>query len=189
MHMLSAVHQLDFHITKALVDFGIAHPLFGLLAYISAEELILLIILALVWMWYWPTSEHRKLGHRKIVVLTLLSIVFALAAKTAITLVYFRARPFITHPEILALPVHVDPASFPSGHSLIAWTIVASIWFGGLRKQGFWLGVLAVFVSLGRVAIGVHYPTDVIGGAVIGIGIAWFLHRESSSLKRYLPAS
>ena len=185
--MIAAVQQFDYGLTKWLVDFGIAHPAFGFAAYFAAEYLILVMFLGLIWLWYRPAPESKHMSNRKAVVLALLGVVFAIALKTVIAMFILRARPFVSHPEILALPLNLDQPSFPSAHALIAATVCVSVWLSGMRRLGWILAAVTLLVMFGRVATGVHYPTDVLGGALLGIFLGWLMHRESSSLKRYLP--
>ncbi len=185
--MLDAVRELDWSVVRGLVDYGLGHTWFAYTAYFFAEFLILVFPVALFFLWRWPERAARRHGNQKTVVLALLCIVFALAIKTVVSLVFFRERPFVSHPELVALPLHLDSASFPSGHSLFVFAVAGSLWFSRLRRLRWVLLAAACLVGFGRVAVGVHYPTDVLGGALFGLGTAWFLHRESSSLKKYLP--
>jgi undecaprenyl-diphosphatase len=79
-----------------------------------------------------------------------------------------RTRPFIAHPKDshLFIPGSHD-ASFPSDHATAAFAIAVSIWLRHRRAGWLALG-LATLVSVSRVAVGTHYPTDVLGGAVLG---------------------
>ncbi len=62
--------------------------------------------------------------------------------------------------------------SFPSGHTCASiGAALACIRFW--RKWGIPLVILAVLISLSRLYVGVHYPTDVLGGAVVGAFAAW----------------
>lgn len=185
--MFTAVAHLDYVVTKALVDFGIQHPTFGFVAYFSAEYLIVVMFLGLAWLWYRPAPVSRHMSNRKAAVLALLGVVFAIALKTVIAMVLFRARPFVTHPDILALPLNIDPPSFPSAHTLIATVVLVSIWLSGMKRLSWILLGVTLLIMFGRIATGVHYPTDVLGGAILGSLLGWLMHRESSSLKRYLP--
>jgi undecaprenyl-diphosphatase len=91
-----------------------------------------------------------------------------------------RARPFessVTTRVIDRLPV---TASFPSGH---AATAVA----GAVSLSRLWptarvaLWALAALVALSRIYVGVHYPLDVMGGAVLGAACAWVAARVTTA--------
>ena len=79
-----------------------------------------------------------------------------------------------------------DGATYPSGHGVLArlYAIVLADLMPDKRRDIFARGDR---FAQGRVINGVHYPSDILGGIFIGLGIDWYLHREASSLKRYLP--
>ncbi len=90
-----------------------------------------------------------------------------------------RARPFlVSKPLPLLHPLWSTP-SFPSGHAVLAWAVVAHLfvvapWFGIVSIP------IAFIICLSRVLVGVHYVSDVIAGACLGIGGSllltwWFL--------------
>lgn len=186
--MLPAVHEIDIAIVRSLLEYGQDNTWFALLGYFLAQELILVIVVAVYVLWRYPEPVSHRHGNQKAVVLALLTTVMALALKTLIASVLYRARPYISHPDLFVFPmVRVDPPSFPSAHTLVAFALAGSLWFSGIKKLGGGLLLIATLVAFGRVAVGVHYPSDVIGGAVIALATAWFLHRESSSIKQYLP--
>lgn len=78
-----------------------------------------------------------------------------------------RERPYITHSAIECASAPLDRYSFPSGHTLhaVSFTILLTQyvpeWTGALA-------VLALSIALSRVILGLHYPTDVAAGAVLG---------------------
>lgn len=185
--MLSALADFDFRVLEKAVSLTNQCDWLRLIAYFSAEFLILFFPFLLFMLWQWPEAQSRHHGSRKAVVLASVSVAVALALKSLISFAWGRERPFIAHPELLVLNLKVDPVSFPSGHTLIAFTIACSLLFSGYRKIGALALFLAFMVGLSRVLLGVHYPFDVLAGAFIGVIVAWGLHRESSSLKRYLP--
>jgi len=83
-----------------------------------------------------------------------------------------RERPFISYPDTISMTTRpLDRYSFPSGHTLhaVLFTIIAVAWFPALAAV---LVPLAVLIGLSRVILGLHYPTDVIVGAVIGWSLA-----------------
>ncbi len=96
----------------------------------------------------------------------------ALLAAQVISHLWERPRPYIAHPgdAHLFVPASHDP-SFPSDHATAAFAIAVSIWLRHKRAGAVAL-VLAVLVSVGRVAVGTHYPSDVLGGAALGTAVA-----------------
>ena len=64
-----------------------------------------------------------------------------------------------------------DTTSFPSGHSVGAaafWATAAVLLLPKLGKRAWWLLLLAPVVALSRVLLGVHYPSDVVAGLLVG---------------------
>lgn len=86
-----------------------------------------------------------------------------------------RARPYAAHPgdAHLYVPASHDP-SFPSDHATAAFAIAMAIWLRN-RAVGAFALALAALLSLSRVAVGVHYPSDVVVGALIGSAAALLL--------------
>ena len=62
--------------------------------------------------------------------------------------------------------------SFPSGHTGSSFAAAVVLFYRMPKKYGIPALVLAVLISLSRVYVGVHYPTDILAGALIGAGIA-----------------
>jgi undecaprenyl-diphosphatase len=82
-----------------------------------------------------------------------------------------RPRPYQCHQGVVCLVPPLDQYSFPSGHTLhaVAFSIVAGAYFPPLTPA---LAGFTLLVSLSRVTLGLHYPTDVAAGAAIGALIA-----------------
>ena len=80
---------------------------------------------------------------------------------------FVRERPFIRHAGISLAGAPLDRYSFPSGHTLhaVAFTWLAVAAFPVL---GFVLLPLALAIAASRVVLGLHYPTDVLVGALLG---------------------
>lgn len=83
-----------------------------------------------------------------------------------------RPRPFSTFTEIIPLITPPVDFSFPSGHTSSSFA-VAFVLFALLpRRWGVGALVTAALISLSRLYLGVHYPTDVLTGVLIGYGVA-----------------
>jgi undecaprenyl-diphosphatase len=82
-----------------------------------------------------------------------------------------RLRPFNTHPGVIARAPPLDEYSFPSGHTLhaVSFSIVAIAWFPSLAAP---LAGFTLLVAISRVALGLHYPTDVLAGIALGTTLA-----------------
>jgi undecaprenyl-diphosphatase len=99
-----------------------------------------------------------------------------------------RARPTVRYPEPHAL-VHVpSDHSFPSGHATIAFACAGVLsWFAPRLAPAFFL--LAAAIAWSRVYVGVHYPLDVLGGALLGLLIARALRWLATTRRRSLRAT
>jgi membrane-associated phospholipid phosphatase len=93
-----------------------------------------------------------------------------------------RERPFVTYPDITKKSDAGSP-SFPSGHTSSAFATATSLslafskWYVIVPSYGW-----AATVGYSRMHLGVHYPSDVLAGAVIGAGSAWLTHYLNKKL-------
>jgi membrane-associated phospholipid phosphatase len=94
-----------------------------------------------------------------------------------------RSRPFETYPFIEKESAGGSP-SFPSGHTSEAFALATSVsltypkWYI-IAPSFLWAGA----VGYSRMDLGVHYPSDVLAGAILGAGCAWLTLRVNKMLK------
>ena len=93
-----------------------------------------------------------------------------------------RPRPYVAHPDPPPL-LHAGDGSFPSGHAAtsFAGAALVSRYLPGGRPVLF--GV-AVAVAFSRLYVGVHYPSDVVAGAALGLLVATALPLLAAALPR-----
>ena len=79
-----------------------------------------------------------------------------------------RERPCKNPQFPQALIAAPDPWSFPSGHTTSAFSVASMLWY--IEHAWFWpFMIFAWFVGISRMYLGVHYPSDVVFGAMLGM--------------------
>ncbi|MHB1570913.1 MAG: phosphatase PAP2 family protein [Solirubrobacteraceae bacterium] len=164
----SVAHSLNHFL---VLNDGVEDPL---LAYVQVSEALFLGMLVLVIAF----ARHARFAAvRRTAVAAGLSAGLGLLVGKIITEFYYRPRPFVAHPHAVHLFVpHAADASFPSDHATASMAIAVAILLRGRFRWGSIVFVFAAILCFGRVALGFHYPTDVIGGAAIGTAAAGLLY-------------
>jgi len=145
---------------------------------------VLVVLVALTFLIQW--REHRQ-ERRNGAVLSTAAAPLALLLAQPISHLVDRARPYVAHPAHTHLLLSRSPdASFPSDHATGAFALAFGIWLYD-RTIGTVLLVIAALLAFSRVYVGMHYPGDVLGGAVLGIGVAALLYLLSP-VRRLLEA-
>ena len=80
-----------------------------------------------------------------------------------------RTRPCDVNTAIQLLISHPTDYSFPSGHTAASFTAVAALYFSGDKKIWKAAIVLGILIAFSRMYLYVHYPTDILGGILVGI--------------------
>lgn len=127
---------------------------------------ILLGILLLFW------KDTRKNGFGILLVLLLGFLVGNLFLKPLIA----RPRPFYANPAVQLLIPPPGGYSFPSCHTLPSFGAAVYVYLTS-RKWGTAALVLAVLIGFSRMYLYVHYPSDVLAGALIGTGLAFLVKK------------
>ena len=119
------------------------------------------IVIALIMM---CRKSTRKAGF-----LAIISMIVTALLTMVIKITVTRPRPYVIMEMLSPLLISSDPNSFPSGHTSSAFA-VGIVWLTLLPKV--WMKVvaviLAVIMGISRIYVGVHYPSDVLFGAVVG---------------------
>ena len=162
---------MDWSLLHSLNDFlfhhdGVEDPL---LFYINVSEALFAATLAIIFL---AARGPRFAEWRRAGVAAVLSAGLALAVGKVISELVDRSRPFVADPHGVHLfSGHAADPGFPSDHATAAFAIAVAI---VLRKRGWGIVALAAatVLSVGRVALGIHYPSDVLAGAALGAAAA-----------------
>lgn len=117
-------------------------------------------------LFYFLTRKRQKEAF--VALAGLVSVSLAALASTVLKFWIDRPRPFITHDFVEKLSTGGSP-SFPSGHTTDAFALAIVI---TLLTRRWWIAlpifIWAALVGYSRIHLGVHYPSDVVAGALIG---------------------
>ncbi len=104
-----------------------------------------------------------------------------------------RTRPYITYPDINPYQ-HLNDPSFPSGHTSYAFCLATTLSI----EYSKWYVIVPSYawsasVGYSRMYLGMHYPSDVLAGAIVGAASAWLSYKGTQFLlhkrnKRVQPA-
>lgn len=174
---LALIHQITALDDRTLIwlnQFMYRWPLFdAAVAWMLDANIIKFVPMLLVVCWLWFDRKPKQIFTRQILVESILISIGALFVGRAFALALpFRDRPFL-RPELHFItplePVLRSWSSFPSDNAVLAFALAASI-FRLSPRLGIWAFFHAiVFISLPRLYFGLHHPSDLLGGAVIGI--------------------
>lgn len=145
--------------------------IFDNLTVFFASYLQYFLIVAFFLFLYFPAYEKRQ----KIYIfwVTVVSIIVArLGITEIIRFFYHRSRPFLAyqlHPLILE-----NEWSFPSGHSTFFFAMAGAIYIYN-KKWGIGFFIAALLMNISRIVAGVHYPSDILSGMIIGILVAYII--------------
>lgn len=140
-------------------------------------------LITLLW-WIWFRGGPTQQRDREIVIATLVSAFCVLVLGRFLAhWLPFRLRPIVNPELALRFPMSEEDllirtwSAFPSDHAML-WAAVTT----GVMLAAFWLGLLALvyavlIVSMARVYLGLHYPTDILVGAAMGIAFSLLLNQ------------
>lgn len=141
------------------------------------------LLLLLIYLWFeGRTRANRELNQRA-VIRVIVAYLLANAIVKGCNLVYFRPRPFSTQ-EVNLLFYRPSDSSLPSNPAAVGFAFTAVIWQRN-RNLGAVMGLLACLFALARIYCGVHYPLDVVSGALVGVFAAYVTLRAERLLSSF----
>ena len=135
-------------------------PIMVLITHLGDMGLIWIVLSAVFLIF----KKTRKTG-----IMTSTALVFDLVAVNVLLKnLVARVRPYEVIEGLSILIEKQSDFSFPSGHTAASFGFVSVLWFNKNKKLWLPLTLLAVLISYTRLYVGVHYPTDILGGMLVG---------------------
>lgn len=119
-------------------------------------------------------------NYRKYREMVLVSLFAGVASRfiigEVIRFLWFRPRPFVSLNFIPLVEKSASEASFPSGHALFYFAVATSVYLYN-KKLGIIFYVASFLICISRVFVGIHWPSDILAGALIGIFTALLIYK------------
>jgi len=148
-------------------------------AYVFATVLLI--------VFFYPSKERAK--NKMVVLVSVAAAVIArFGVKAAIVYAYPRPRPFISFTNLqplISTPLVENFQSFPSGHTIFFFAL-ATVLYCFNKKIGTWALAIAALISIARIYVGVHWPSDILGGVVLGVLTGWAVYRWYRTSRFYV---
>ncbi len=135
-----------------------------------------------LFLWFAITRVFPPKKRLSLVVEGFGSALLARAGVEVIRIFIHRPRPFVADPSIIAL-ISESSFSFPSGHASFFFA-VSTVVFLHDKRWGVCFYIASALIGIARVVAGVHYPSDILGGIVLGVLIGLFVHSFTQNLTK-----
>jgi undecaprenyl-diphosphatase len=159
---------------------GLAHlwPALDWLGVFAASYFQYFSVAFLLIFFFWP--KNKRVINRLMVASALASaLVSRFIFASAIHNFLHRSRPFLvleSASKLIEIKTNGNFAAFPSGHAAFFFALAMAVYFYN-RRLGLVFFAGAILIGLARIFVGVHWPSDVLGGAILGIVGAWAVDR------------
>ncbi|PFW87778.1 undecaprenyl-diphosphatase [Bacillus pseudomycoides] len=174
--------QFNIDAFRWINDLGKQNPSLNPMMVFVAEYMLYALVLGVLIYWFTRNNKNRMM-----IIQGGLAFIVAEIIGKIVGQFYSHHQPFAVLPNVNQLVEHEIDNSFPSDHTILFFSICVSIWL--VRKKEGWLWLMLVCVAISRIWVGVHYPIDVVTGALVGIISALFVYwiaPKLSFIKRLL---
>lgn len=168
--LFTRLSELDISILR-FVHHNRITGLDGFLYYVSFATTFVSISILLVILFLFIKNKSAEIRDKffKLLAVLVLSAIVSLSLKYSIV----RERPFINYPDIQKLS-EAGNSSFPSGHTIEAFAIAFAVsTLFPKRKYIVTVFLWAFLIAYSRMALGVHYPFDVLAGILTGVVVSY----------------
>lgn len=163
---MDKIQSFDLNLLSSLNNYFSLHG--GIFNKIFAEYLVYALPVILIVTWF-------MLKDKKPAIKAFFSVIVAWPILAAIIGKFVnRPRPFEVT-GVHELVFHRPTYAFPSDHAAALFAVAMSFYLSGCKKLSAWMFGFAIVISFFRVATGIHWPTDILGGLIVGILAAYII--------------
>lgn len=153
--------ELNIDLFRMINDLGKQFPAVNPTMVIIAEYMVFFLALSVILFWFTRINKNRMMVICGGVTFILAEIIGKMAGK-----IHSNHQPFAELSNVNKLIEKAVDNSFPSDHTILFFSFCVTFWLFK-RGWGFLWILLAFLVGISRIWVGVHYPADVLVGAVI----------------------
>lgn len=157
------ISEVNISWFRAVNDLGKEYPIINPVFEMFAEYTVFVLIIGCLYYWFSREKENRIMIISGSFSFVLAEIMGKLAGQ-----LHSNNQPFAELSHVNQLIHKAVDNSFPSDHTILLFSICFSIWLVR-KKSGFLWMVLAICTGISRIGVGVHYPFDIIVGAIIAM--------------------
>ena len=181
----------DIKIFETINGLANQSKILDLLGIFFAEYLSYILVLFLLYFLFWPKKDRIK--NRAMVLVSLAAAIIArFVVKTIIIFFYERPRPYVNlslaH-KLISVSSSENFQSFPSGHAMFFFALSTVIYCFN-KKLGIFFLICSTIISIARIFAGIHWPSDILGGAVLGIMvgviISWLYIKNKNFIDNFI---
>ncbi|GGE71226.1 undecaprenyl-diphosphatase [Priestia taiwanensis] len=163
-----SLSEVNIELFHWINDIGIHYPAINPVSIFFAEYTLYFLILATLIYWFTRTEKNRMMVIQGGVAFILAEGMAKIAGQF-----HFHYQPFHVLEGVNKLIDKEINNSFPSDHTILFVSMCVSFWL--VRRNAWWL-VFASCVAISRILVGVHYPVDIVVGALFGIVSAYLAY-------------
>ncbi|WP_045522615.1 undecaprenyl-diphosphatase [Neobacillus niacini] len=162
---------MNENLFRFINDLGKEYTSFNLVVVVIAEYMVIFLALAVLTFWFTRKHKNRIMVICGLITFAVAEIIGKVAGK-----IHSNHQPFAELSNVNKLIEKAIDNSFPSDHTILFFSFCVTFWlFRGGR--GFTWVLLAFLVGISRIWVGVHYPADILVGAMISIVSAFVVFR------------
>lgn len=153
----------NINLFRMVNDLGKQYPYLNPAMVFIAEFMVYFLVLGVIFIWFTRNKQSRMM-----IVCATITFVFAEIIGKIVGKFHSNNQPFAELTNVNKLIEKAVDNSFPSDHTILFYSFCVSFW---LFRKGWWFlwVILAFLVGISRIWVGVHYPADILVGAIISI--------------------